>query len=434
MSRSQVLIIYNLLLPVFFIVAFPAWLIKMWKRGGYGTGLLERFGRFKRKVSEEPSGVVYVHAVSVGEVFIALKLIKQWQLMEVPPRFVLAATTSTGHAVARANAPDGVRVIYSPLDFGWIVRAVMRRFKPRQVVLIEAEAWPHLLNTSRCMGIPVAMVNARLSDRSERRFKKYAKLIEPLFAMVDLVCVQHEGDAKRFAHLGIDESKIQVTGSIKFDPSGGTMPQTRESFQAMLDDFGVAGDQGRKMVLLASSHDGEEKLVAEALRASGSEALLVAVPRHAERRADVVADLESSGFEAILSSRYTSPKDAKRACLLIDSTGELCDWTAHADLVVIGKSWLAQGGQNPAEAIIASVPVITGPHMENFEPLVGMLRDAGAITILSSADQLGLAIRDLLGDEEGSQQMCQRAKKVLASHEWATKKTVEVLHMNASVS
>lgn len=148
----------------------------------------------------------------------------------------------------------------------------------------------------------------------------------------------------------------------------------------------------------------------------------------------MVADLESSGFEIILSSRYGSPNDATRACLVIDTTGELCDWTAHADLVVIGKSWLAQGGQNPAEAIIAGVPVITGPHMENFEPLVGMLNDAGAITTLSSADELGESILDLLGDEQRSQQMCEQAKKVLASHELATKKTIELLHMNASVS
>ena len=434
MSRSLVLFIYNLLLPVFFIVAFPAWLLKMWKRGGYGTGLWQRFGKFKVDASAEPHDVVYIHAVSVGEVFIALKLIKQWLEVEPALKVVLAATTSTGHEVAQKKAPNGVRVIYSPLDFACIVRAVMRRFRPRQIVLIEAEVWPNLVNTARRMEIPVAMVNARLSKRSETRFKKYAAMVKPLFAMVDLVCVQHEADAERFAELGISKSNIHVTGSMKFDPSGGTCPQRREAFQLMLDDFSAGKEVGKKVVLLASSHAGEEGLVASALRASASDALLVVVPRHAERRAEVVADLESSGFEVVLSSQYQAPENAANACLLVDTTGELCDWTAHADVVVIGKSLLAQGGQNPAEAIVAGVPVITGPHMDNFEPLLSMLCDAGGITVLSSAGELGNAMRDVLADPERNSQVCQRAKNVLAKHQNAVQKTIELLDMNASVS
>ena len=158
------------------------------------------------------------------------------------------------------------------------------------------------------------------------------------------------------------------------------------------------------------------------------------VPRHAERRAEVVADLESSGFEVVLSSQYQAPENAANACLLVDTTGELCDWTAHADVVVIGKSWLAQGGQNPAEAIAAGVAVITGPHMGNFEPLVTMLRDAGGITMLSSTKELGKALQDVLADPEHADQVCQRAKSVLANHLNAVQKTIELLDMNASVS
>lgn len=434
MSRSLVLIIYNLLLPVFFIVAFPAWLLKMWKRGGYGTGLSERFGHFRIEPSSEPRDVIYLHAVSVGEVFIALKLINQWIQREPDLKVVLAATTSTGHAVARENAPDAVRVIYSPLDFGCIVRAVMRRFQPRQLVLIEAEVWPNLVNTARRLGIPVAMVNARLSRRSEKRFMKYRAWVQPWFAMVDLVCVQHEGDAMRFENLGVPRCKIHVTGSIKFDPSGGKKPCKRPGFQALLDDFALHGQNKRQVVLVASSHAGEEKLIAEALLESGSEALLVVAPRHAERREEVVTDLESSGFEVVLRTRYHAPRDTAKACLVIDATGELCDWTAHADLVVIGKSWLAQGGQNPAEAIMAGVPVITGPDMGNFEPLASMLRDADAIVTLANASELAKAIKDLLGSGERVQEMTQRALGVLANHEKAVQKTIELLHMNASVS
>ncbi len=433
MSRSLVLLIYNLLLPVFFIVAFPAWLLKMCKRGGYGTGLLERFGSFSAEASEEPRQGVYIHAVSVGEVFIALKLIKQWLLVEPDLKVVLAATTSTGHEVALDNAPSEVRVIYSPLDFNTIVTAVLERFRPRQIVLIEAELWPNFVNVARQMEIPVAMVNARLSKRSELRFKKFEALVEPLFEMVSLVCVQNEIDAERFATLGIDRSLIHVTGSVKFDPAGGSSPQKRDAFQSILADFGVDVEGARKVVLLASSHDGEEKLLANAIRLLAVEALLVVVPRHAERRAQVVADLQSSGFDVILSSQYRVPKDIAKACLVIDTTGELCDWTAHADVAVIGKSWLARGGQNPAEAIAAEVPVITGPHMQNFEPLVSMLQDAGGIITLASADELGHRINELLVGGEQVREMCRKAKNVLATHENAGQKTIKLLNMNASV-
>ena len=433
MSRSLVLFIYNLLLPVFFIVAFPAWLLKMWRRGGYGTGLMERFGSFSIDASEERQGGVYIHAVSVGEVFIALKLIRQWLQTEPALNVVLAATTSTGHEVARKNAPAGVRVIYSPLDFNAIVKAVLLRFQPRQIVLIEAELWPNFVNSAREMQIPVAMINARLSRRSELRYKKFEAFAQPLFQMVSLVCVQNQADIDRFAALGISKSQIHLTGSVKFDPAGGVAPQKREAFHNMLADFGVSEEGERQVVLLASSHDGEEGLLADTVRRSCAEALLVVVPRHAERRAQVLTDLESSDFEVVLSSQYHAPDDASRACLVIDTTGELCDWTAHADVVVVGKSWLAQGGQNPAEAIVAEVPVITGPHMQNFEPLVSMLREAGGIITLSAVDELGHTIKQLLADRERVSSICQQAKKALAVHNNATQKTIKLLNMNASV-
>ena len=390
MARPLVLFIYNILLPVFFIVAFPAWLLKMWKRGGYGTGLSERFARFSIPASDEPKNAVYVHAVSVGEVLIALKLIEAWLVTHPEEKFVLAATTSTGHAVAREKSPERVRVIYSPLDFGFILRAVFRRFSPQHIVLIESEAWPNLLNTARRQNIKVSMVNARLSKRSEARFLKFSALVTPLFNMNDRVCVQNEGDAKRFENLGISSEKIIVTGSIKFDLSGGAMPQKRDSFQAMLDDFGAA----RPVVLFASTHAGEERLLGEACRTSETDHLYVVVPRHAERRAEVTADLKAAGFEVILRSDYHPPKTPETACLVIDTTGELRDWTAHADLVVIGKSWLGEGGQNPAEAIAAGIPVVCGPNMGNFEPLVSMLKEAGGIKILPSASELGAVVVD----------------------------------------
>lgn len=423
MSRTQVLFLYNLLLPVFFIIAFPAWLLKMWKRGGFGTGLLERFALFKQRTNGEPQGVVYVHAVSVGEVLIALKLIDVWMAYSPELKVVLAATTSTGHEVARNKAPETVRVIYSPVDFGFLVRSVFRRFSPNQVVLIESEAWPNLLNVARKMEIPVSMVNARLSGRSEARFKKFSSLTGPLFEMVSLFCVQNQEDAERFRGLGIPEQKIKVSGSIKFDPSGGAAPRRRDEFERMLQAFGT----DRPVVMAASTHPGEEKLLGEALLASKMDALYVVVPRHAERRSEVSADLSATGFEVVLRSDFSEPQNPAKACFVVDSTGELRDWTAHADLLLIGKSWLGVGGQNPAEAIIAGVPVVCGPEMSNFEPLVTMLREAGGIEMLSSARCLPDALSAILENPEKSGLMADRAQEVLSVHEHAVMRTIEFL-------
>lgn len=422
MSRTSVILIYNLLLPLFFLVAFPAWLLKMWKRGGYGTGLLERFAIY-RGGHDEPQGVVYVHAVSVGEVLIAQKLIDAWLHRCPQIRFVLAATTSTGHAVAKGKASERVRVVYSPLDFGFLVKAVFRRFRPSQVVLIESEAWPNLLNVARRQGISVSMVNARLSSRSESRFRKFSAFSEPLLAMVSRFCVQNSEDAERFHRLGIERSKIDLTGSIKFDPGGGELPTRRAAFAEMLESFG----DGRAVVMAASTHAGEEKWLGQAMFGLREHVLFVVVPRHAERRAEVRADLEEVGYEVVLRSDFSAPGDAQRACLVVDSTGELRDWTAHADLMVIGKSWLGSGGQNPAEAIIAGVPVLCGEDMSNFEPLVTMLQQAGGLEVLPSAEALAGAVERLLEDAGAADEMAVKAREVLRVHEGAVEKTIQLL-------
>jgi len=397
----------------------------MWKRGGYGSGLLERFAKFKKSASEESKGGVYVHAVSVGEVLIALKLIEVWMVKEPDESFVLAATTSTGHEIAIQHASSRIRVIYSPLDFGFLVRAVLARFEPRQIVLIESELWPNMLNIARRRKIPVSMVNARLSQRSEGRYQKLSALVAPLFEMVGSYCVQNDGDARRFQNLGVPAEKIHVTGRIKFDPSGGTVPQRREEFQRQLDDFGV----GRRVVMVASTHAGEEKLIGAAHLQSRSDALYVVVPRHAERRAEVVADLESIGFEVILRSDYHKPESPENACFVVDTTGELRDWTAHADLMIVGKSWLGEGGQNPAEAIVAGVPVVCGPHMGNFEPLITMLREGDGVKMLKDVEALSDVLTDLLNDPLECEMMIQHARQVMECHTRAVEKTIAMLRL-----
>jgi len=404
----------------------------MWKRGGFGSGLLERFSIFKEDKGSEKQGVVYIHAVSVGEVLVAIKLIKEWLVQHPNEQILLVPTTSTGHEVAKEYAPEGVRVIYSPLDFTFILKRVFRRFSPKQIILMESEIWPNMLYVAEKLSIPVNVANARLSPRSEKRYLKLGKLLRPLLGMLNQLCAQDEGDKSRWSAVGVPSEKITVTGSVKFDQSGGAKPQQRSEFREILEN---TFSEYKKIVMAISTHAGEEAWIAESLLPLKENVNLVIVPRHAERRKEVRSDMEELGYTVALRSQYQSEqkhengtKSETKVCLIVDSTGELRDWTAHADLVIVGKSILGKGGQNPTEAMAASVPVLCGPYMRNFEPLITQIKEIGGLIEFSSKQELADAVKGLLEDTSGSKEkQAVSALKVLESHQGATLRTVKVL-------
>lgn len=420
MKRFIFLLLYNLLLPVFLIISIPGYLIKMKKRGGFGTGLSERFGIYNRPASEEPKGGLYVHAVSVGEVFIALKFIREWCKTHHEP-VILATSTATGHQVARDAALPNVRALYSPLDVPGLSGRCLKRFAPRAVVLIEAELWPNFAEACHRLRIPMVMLNARLSPRSEGRYAKVRGITRLLFERLTALGAQNENDKARFARIGVNPGIISAPGSIKFDVMGDAPQTLREDFRAILDT--MRGD--RPVVLAASTHAGEEALIATAIREAGAFPLIV--PRHAERRAQVVADLEQAGFSPLLRTAGELPADIPaNACYVADTTGELRDWTALADAVVIGKSFLAEGGQNPVEAIAARKPVITGPDMTNFADLVALLlADKGIVCC--QATELAAEIAKALDGSEATAAQVERAYQALHVHSGATRRSVELV-------
>ncbi len=424
MRAILALALYRLLLPLLFLAAFPSWIIKMLRRGGFGTGLPERTALYRTELDFEPCGAIHLHAVSVGETMLALKLIREWRQREPDRRFVIATGTSTGHDVATGAALDGVRVTYSPLDFPSMVRRYLDRFEPSRLVLVEGEVWPHLMRECRKRGIPVALVNARMSPRSARRFHKFAAWLRPVYRLLGTVALQEPADAGIWQALGVDPAAIHDTGSLKFDPGSGARPQRRPEFQEIIDRFGP----GRPVVLAASTHPGEHALIASAIRAASPDALPVIVPRHAERRAEARAELERAGFHVALrsASQNAIQNTETPAALVIDSTGELRDWTAHADAVVIGKSFLSTGGQNPCEAILAGKPVIFGPHMENFQPLARTLVAHDACLQAVDADHLAAAIITVLSPNHAAA-MTRVASTILNRHEGATRRIIDLL-------
>lgn len=420
MKRILFLLLYNLFIPIFLIFSIPGYLIKMKRRGGFGTGLSERFGIYRRKKEEEPKGGLYIHAVSVGEVFIALKFIREWSKTHSDP-VVLATSTATGHQIIRDAALPNVRPLYSPLDLPGLPGRCLKRFNPRAVVLIEAELWPNFAEVCHRRRIPMLMLNARLSPRSERRYRKIRGVTALLFSRLNDLGAQNENDRDRFAGIGVKPDIITVTGSIKFDVLGDAPQGERTEFRDILNR--LSGE--RPVVLAASTHAGEESLIATAIRTAGACPLIV--PRHAERRATVVADLQSAGFTPILRTAGPLPEVLPdNACYIADTTGELRDWTNLADAVIIGKSFLAKGGQNPVEAIAARIPVITGPDMSNFEDLVKLLEQAGSIS-RCTADTLAETIAAVLTDKEATRRRTEAAYAALHVHSGATRRSVELV-------
>lgn len=437
MPLLLVLLIYNLLLPFALLVLLPVSVLKMRRRGGYGSKFQQRFGFFDKATAarlEEVCGRCrWMHAVSVGEVNVARKLIRELFHAEPDIPVVLSVTTSTGYAVACEKAPPQLTVIYSPVDLALVVGPVFARIRPRQFILVEAEVWPNLVRVMQRAKVPVVLVNARLSPRSEKRYRAFRWLVSPVFRMLDQVLVQEPEDVARWEGIGARKGAAKVTGSIKFDQQGqaASSPELVAEFQDLLEQ--VFGGLNPRAVLLASSHAGEEQAIAQVwqgIRQDFPDVRLLIAPRHAERRAEVLAAVQAVGLSGTLRSALPVDINEPPDVLIVDSTGELRDWQALAEVVIIGKSFLSKGGQNPVEAIAAGVPVLTGPHMENFAALMVLLKGAQGICQVDGLESIGGFLQDWLKRPEGAKNMAARGRLALERHAGATQRTAAVLKLS----
>ncbi len=428
-------LIYNLLFPFAVLFFLPGFVVKMLRRGNYRDKFGQRFGFYDDETRRTLSAAhnSWVHAVSVGEVMIALKLVATMKESEPALRVALTTTTTTGFALARRKAPDWIEVIYTPLDFWPIMRRAFTLIRPDRIILVEAEVWPNLSAIAHRREIPLALVNARLSPRSERRFRKFNLLVRANFQKLGLVCVQEPEDVARWESLGVSRARIHPVGSIKFDPEN-VQPQPAQP-RSVLQTLGI--DPARPIFLGGSTHPGEEEILAgvfQQLRREFPSLFLIIAPRHVERAREIANRLRDLGLALICRSDVDAAPAAHN-CLLLDTTGELRDWYSVATLVFIGKSLTARGGQNPVEAIVADRPVIFGPHMENFARLAHSLVAAGGA--LQPNEEAGLTITaaGLLRDSDARVRLVRNARAVLDRHRGATTRTAELLkNLRASVA
>jgi 3-deoxy-D-manno-octulosonic-acid transferase len=412
--------LYSALAAIAVVLSSPFWLLRMLRQGKYRAGLAERFGRVPDRLPDpQQRPTIWVHAVSVGEVLAVSGLISEIQQRVPSHRIVISTTTATGQQLARDRF-GAANVFYFPLDFSFAVRPYLRALRPELVVVAETEFWPNFLRLARQSGARIAVVNARISDRSFPRYRKFRALFAPVLQNIDVFLTQGEEDRRRLGAIGAPAARVHVSGNLKFDfkpaaesPLVGQLKSARTSIGPVL----VCG----------STVEGEEPIVLkafEAVRQQYSNACMILAPRHPERF-DQVADLVVvSGIHFWRRSQVSA--EFGPGILLLDTIGELASAYALADIAFVGGSLVPRGGHNILEAAQHGAAIVVGPHNENFRDIVTLFRVAKAL-IITNADQLVTTFLDLLADESRRRDLGSRAREILRANAGATARTLGAL-------
>lgn len=408
-------ILYNL---IWLLVLPLAGLRLLWRgtaEKGYREAMKERLGLFTN-VPQQPT--IWIHAVSVGETRAAQPLIAALQKAVPGTRILLTQTTATGRATARNLYGDEVTLAWLPWDLPWAQRAFLARWQPAFGILLETELWPNLLAACRQTGVPVALLNARMSERSARGYARIAWLTRPMLESLQVIAAQTAADAARLRDLGAP--RVAVCGNLKFDVA---IPHAQRELGASWR----AALGGRRVVLLASTREGEEEVLLSALDSTlPAEVLIALVPRHPQRFDEVAAQVLQRGLSMVRRSQQGVPGPNARVWLG-DSMGEMFAWYAMADVAVIGGSWLPLGGQNLIEACAMACPVIVGPHTFNFTQATEDAIAAGAAVRAADAGAMAVCVARLIDDDAGRGAMSAAALAFAAQHGGATGRCMTLL-------
>ena len=417
--------LYNFFLPFGFLFFVPGIWFKYRHRGGWKDTFNERFGRFSpERVKELKAfhGAVWIHSVSVGETVVALSLIRKWSQMDPDQKFVISTTTTTGQELARKQCLENTAVIFCPIDFKWMVKRTLNVVQPSQLVIFETEIWPNLVWESKRFGIPVSIVNGRMSDHSARGYRKFRIFFGPLLRQFDRILVQTQADAERYLSVS-PRAEVKVCGNLKFDQSP---PEN-------IPDPGMEGYFGKGdfvYLLAVSTHPGEEDVVAESFQELQKEfpALrLVLVPRHAERGEEVADMLSRRGLSFARRSVESSSSEPVEV-LLADTTGEMFKFINVSDLVIMGKSLAGHDeGHNLIEPALLDKPIVTGSVLRNFRFILNVLKEADAVVTVSDASELTSCLRLLIADPELRRALGKRGGDAIRKHCGATELTVKEL-------
>lgn len=400
--------------------------MRLWVRSikepEYRRRILERFGVFPDRINKARR--IWIHAVSVGETIAIEPLVKQL-FVDFPDHvFLMTSTTPTGSQQAK-KLFQGERFehVYFPYDLPGSVNRFLTKFRPEVIVLMETEIWPNLFFYANKKGVKVMMVNARMSERSFRAYKRVKNFTSEILEKLDLIVARNDIDAYRFRNLGYSEQKIRVSGNLKFDMV--VSERIQDEGRQLRQRLGTS----RFIWIAASTHPGEDELVLDVqkrLLEIDSKTLLILVPRHPRRCPDIVRIIVTKGLNFIQRSK----DDGNRRDFSVyigDTIGELLKFYAATDVAFVGGSLVAIGGHNPLEPIMVGKPVLTGPYFFNFESLYGELFQQHGALLVRDAESLFQSLKRLATDATWQSQLNEAANEVYNHNRGATARTAQWL-------
>lgn len=419
-------ILYSLVLAVALLISLPWWMVQVLRLGKYRAGLKERLGvvpaRVRAHAGASGASSIWIHAVSVGEVLAVSPLVADLERASPTRRIFISTTTATGQKLARERFGPN-RVFFMPLDFGFALRPYLKVLRPGLLILAETEFWPNLLHLSRKKRALVAIVNARISDRSFPRYRMFRWFFSQVLAEVDLFLTQTEDDARRLKEIGAARERVQVIGNLKFDVRSASGTRLAEELRRVLGKDPL-------VVVCGSTTDGEEELLLQAFQeilAQFPAARMVIAPRHPERFDKVAGLIASLDLAMVRRSAWAGGPLPAKCVFLLDSLGELASVYALADVAFVGGSLLpGVGGHNILEPAQRAVPIVVGPNTFNFREIVRIFERAGAVTVVT-AGSLSRELRHLLGDREERRRLGQLAHELFLQNTGATERTLQAL-------
>ena len=408
------------------LLSLPYWLYQIVRRGKYRAGLAARLGKVPARVvalsSSPAKRIIWVHAVSVGEVLAVGGLVEQMRRSLPRHRVLVSTTTDTGQQLARKRFGEE-NVFYYPLDFAFAIRPYLRALQPELVVLAETEFWPNFLHLARVSGARIAVVNARISDRSWPNYRRFRWALRRMLAHVDIFLAQTPEDAARLQSIGAEPGRVQVTGNLKFDVSLPSPPPFVETLRRAL-----AAEGAGPVLVCGSTVEGEEPVVLKAfekVRVERPRAVMILAPRHPERFDEVAILLQGLGMPSHRRSRWAG-EALTGGVLLVDSIGELAALYALADVAFVGGSLVPRGGHNIIEPAQHGVAIVTGNHTENFRDIVALFQSRNAVQIVTLAE-LPLTLMQLLADDAERKALGRRAEDTIRSQTGATARALAAL-------
>ncbi|HEY6764798.1 MAG TPA: 3-deoxy-D-manno-octulosonic acid transferase [Candidatus Sulfotelmatobacter sp.] len=413
-------------------LSLPYWLVQMLRHGKYRRGLAERLGRVPLRIemsakevesgSFSPARVIWVHAVSVGEIIAVGGLIASLRARFPRHKVYISTTTDTGQAMAQKRF-GRENVFYFPLDFAFAIRPYLRMLRPELVVIAETEFWPNFLRLANANGARIAIVNARISDRSWPNYRRFRWLLRRVLSDVTLFLAQTDEDAARLRAIGAAENRIKVTGNLKFDAA---IPDSLPIVEDLRRSF--AETSAGPVLVCGSTAEGEEPQLLkafESLLPSHPRAVMILAPRHPERFAPVEALLQKTNVRFCRRSLWKG-EALTGSVMLVDAMGELAALYRLADVAFVGGSLVPHGGHNIIEPAQYGAAIVVGNYTENFRDIVSLFQSRDAVRIAASAE-LPWVFTDLFDHPEERIALGRRAAETLRLQTGATERTLEAV-------